>query len=76
MVFVLDELVDDQPEPVPTDGKKEKKRKKGTTITGKNFGAFTSISALKNATNVFLAWRARLLWPVWLCNLVFPKSSY
>ncbi|CAK9015311.1 unnamed protein product [Durusdinium trenchii] len=56
LVFVLDELVDDQPEPVPTDGKKEKKRKKGTTITGKNFGAFTSISALKNATNVFLAW--------------------
>lgn len=59
LVFVLDELADDEPE---KDGKKDKKSKKNKSrITAKNFGASMSLSALKSAQNLILAWRCRWL---------------
>ena len=59
LVFVLDEMVDDEAEKEVKKEKKNKKRK--TSITAKNFGASMSLSALKSAENLVLAWRCRWL---------------
>lgn len=63
LVFVLDQLPDDQ-----SMTKKEKKKNKQSAPTARNFGAFLSIPALKDAENLCLAWRCRSLFMTWdLC---------
>lgn len=64
LVFVLDEVVEDDTT------KKEKGRKKKTApaITSKNFGAFVSVPAIKDADNMVLAWRCRPL--SFICNIL------
>ena len=42
-------------------GKRKKKQEEKTSITAKNFGASMSLSALKSAQNLVLAWRCRWL---------------
>lgn len=53
LAFLLDDTS-------PQEDSKKKKRK--LQITTKNFGAFVSISAVKNAEHLALAWRVRLVW--------------
>ena len=60
LVFVLDQLPDDQ-----SMTKKEKKKSKQSAPTARNFGAFLSIPTLKDAENLCIAWRCRLLCSSW-----------
>ena len=61
LVFVCDAPPDEKDKVQVKRQKKDKKEKKAPGITQKNFGAFLSISKLKEVASFVVTWRCRFL---------------